>query len=92
VRGQNKEPGQFRKDQNWIGTPGCTIEQATFVPPSPLQLMDHLQAWEGYLGSDDIDPNRQYTNLLKARSTKVYWKPCVRPLAAVRQFSHLPNY
>ena len=47
MRGQNKEPGQFRKHQNWIGAPGCTIEQATFVPPNPLQLMDHLQAWEG---------------------------------------------
>ncbi len=56
VRGQDKEPGQFRKDQNWIGAPGCTIEQATFVPPNPLQLLDHLQAWERYLGSDDIDP------------------------------------
>ncbi len=56
VRGQNKEPGEFRKDQNWIGPPGCSIEEATFVPPSPLQLMDHLHAWEAYLGSDDIDP------------------------------------
>ena len=56
VRGQDKEPGQFRKDQNWIGTPGNTIEQATFVPPSPLQLMDHLHAWETYLGIEDIDP------------------------------------
>jgi len=56
VRGQNKEPGQFRNDQNWIGTPGCTIEQASFVPPNPLQLMDHLQAWETYLGIDDVDP------------------------------------
>ena len=55
VRGENKDPGQFRKDQNWIGSPGCTIEEATFVPPSPLQLMDHLNAWEVYLNSDDID-------------------------------------
>lgn len=56
VRGQDKEPGQFRNDQNWIGTPGCTIDQATFVPPGPLQLMDHLQRWETYLDIDDIDP------------------------------------
>lgn len=55
VRGANKEPGHFRKDQNWIGPPGCTIEEATFVPPSPLQLMDHLQAWEAYLAADDVD-------------------------------------
>lgn len=56
VRGQNKEPGQFRRDQNWIGAPGCPIEEATFVPPGPLQLLDHLQAWEAYLAGDDIDP------------------------------------
>lgn len=55
VRGQDKTPGEFRKDQNWIGKHGCTIEQASFVPPNPVQLPDHLQAWEGYLGSDDVD-------------------------------------
>lgn len=55
VRGQDKTPGEFRKDQNWIGKYGCTIEEATFVPPSPLQLRDHLNAWERYLDSDDID-------------------------------------
>ncbi|MDR2837267.1 MAG: Fic family protein [Azonexus sp.] len=55
VRGQDKTPGEFRRDQNWIGSYGCTIEQASFVPPNPLQLPDHLQAWEQYLDSDDID-------------------------------------
>ncbi|MDH5544454.1 MAG: Fic family protein [Gammaproteobacteria bacterium] len=56
VRGADKEPGEFRKDQNWIGAPGSSIDEASFVPPSPLQLMDHLQAWEAYLDSVDIDP------------------------------------
>jgi len=56
VRGQNKSPGEFRKDQNWIGSKGCDLESATFVPPSPLQLLDHLQAWETYLRGDDVDP------------------------------------
>lgn len=56
VRGETKEPGEFRKDQNWIGAPGCAMEEATFVPPTPLQLMDHLQAWEAYLEGDDLDP------------------------------------
>jgi len=36
VRGQAKSPGEFRKEQNWIGRPGCSMEQASFVPPSPL--------------------------------------------------------
>lgn len=55
VRGQNKTPGEFRKDQNWIGRQGCTIEEATFVPPSPLKLLDHLQSWQEYLDFDDSD-------------------------------------
>lgn len=55
VRGQDKTPGEFRKDQNWIGRYGCTMEQATFVPPNPLQLPDFLQAWEQYLDSNDVD-------------------------------------
>ncbi|MDL2268652.1 Fic family protein [Desulfosarcina sp. OttesenSCG-928-A07] len=55
VRGQDKTPGEFRRDQNWIGKYRCAIEQATFVPPNPLQLLDHLQAWEAYLDSDDVD-------------------------------------
>jgi Fic family protein len=56
VRGADKNPGQFRSQQNWIGPEGCTMEQATFVPPSPLQLRDHLEAFERYLDSDDVDP------------------------------------
>ncbi|MBN1243330.1 MAG: Fic family protein [Spirochaetales bacterium] len=55
VRGQDKTPGEFRTDQNWIGKHGCPIELATFVPPDPLRLHDHLQAWESYLETDDID-------------------------------------
>lgn len=55
VRGQDKTPGEFRKDQNWIGKYGCTMEEASFVPPNPLQLLDHLEAWQGYMDSKDID-------------------------------------
>jgi Fic family protein len=55
VRGQDKAPGEFRREQNWIGAHGCSIQQARFVPPTPLQLEDHLQAWERYIDSDDID-------------------------------------
>lgn len=55
VRGQDKSPGEFRKEQNWIGRPGSSIAQASFVPPSPLVMLDHLQAWESYIRADDID-------------------------------------
>ena len=55
VRGQGKTPGEFRKDQNWIGKYGCAIEEASFVPPNPLQLQDYLEAWQKYLVFNDSD-------------------------------------
>lgn len=55
VRGHDKTPGQFRKDQNWIGKFRTPIEKATFVPPSPMQLDNFLQDWQEYLKIDDSD-------------------------------------
>lgn len=55
VRGERKSPGEFRKDQNWIGRAGCTMQDASFVPPSPLQLQDFLEEWQRYLSDDDAD-------------------------------------
>lgn len=43
VRGQRVEPGKFRKVQNWIGHPGCDIEDALYVPPA-AHLLDGLLA------------------------------------------------
>jgi Fic family protein len=49
VRGRNKARGCFRTEQNWIGPPGSTIEQAQFVPPAPGQsLLNALYNWESY--------------------------------------------
>ncbi len=38
VRGRDRQPGELRTTQNWIGAPGATIETATFVPPPPDEL------------------------------------------------------
>jgi len=55
VRGKDKTPGAFRKNQNWIGKEGCPIEEASFVPPSPLILDEFLKKWETYIDFDDAD-------------------------------------
>ena len=46
----------FGKAQNWIGPPGCTLENAAFVPPPPDQLMDGLGAWEMFLHDRSLPP------------------------------------
>jgi len=48
VRGQNKAPGEFRRVQNWIGPPGCTMENAHYIPVSAEKLPDFLTSWEKF--------------------------------------------
>lgn len=46
-RGANKEPGEFRRSQNWLG--GTRPGNAAFVPPPPERLMECLGALEVFL-------------------------------------------
>jgi Fic family protein len=56
VRGDTATPGEFRRSQNWIGPAGCTLADATFVPPPPDRLMDCLGAWEKFLHDETLPP------------------------------------
>ncbi|WP_210246698.1 MULTISPECIES: Fic/DOC family N-terminal domain-containing protein [unclassified Methylobacterium] len=56
VRGHDKAPGNFRNDQNWIGRPNCKMENARFIPPSPIVLPQALDDWAIYLASEEEDP------------------------------------
>jgi Fic family protein len=49
VRGQGKNPGAFRDEQNWIGAAGCPIEEASFVPIPQEHLQAGLDAWATYV-------------------------------------------
>jgi cell filamentation protein, protein adenylyltransferase len=49
VRGSERNPGEFRRSQNWIGPPGCTLATALFVPPPPHELIDALGNLELFL-------------------------------------------
>ncbi len=66
VRGQNKEPGEIRRRQNWIGSVGTPIENATFVPPDPLIVWEKLSEWEAYIHKEEKDPIVQLA-LIKAQ-------------------------
>ncbi len=56
VRGGNKTPGEFRKSQNWIGPPGSTLKDATFVPPPPHEAEKALGELEIYLHRPRTQP------------------------------------
>jgi Fic family protein len=56
VRGEGATPGEFRRSQNWIGRPGCTPNEADFVPPPPADMLTALDALEKYLHEEDDQP------------------------------------
>jgi len=52
VRGHETR-GEFRKRQNWVGPPGCSLADATFVPPPPPEMTAALSEWEKFLHTKD---------------------------------------
>lgn len=56
VRGHNAAPGDFRKIQNWIGAPGSTIANASYIPPPPGEVPPCLAAWEKFLHESKLPP------------------------------------
>ena len=51
-RGSKKYPGEFRTTQNWIGSSGCLIEDAAFIPPTVDTMNQALTDLERYLHTD----------------------------------------
>jgi Fic family protein len=49
VRGSRLTPGELRQSQNWIGPGGCTLNEATFVPPPPAIVPHALGDLERFL-------------------------------------------
>lgn len=54
VRGSYATPGEFRRSQNWIGSAGCTLNTAKFVPPPVEYLMDCLGDLEKFLHNREL--------------------------------------
>lgn len=50
-RGSGKNPGEFRRSQNWIG--GSRPGNAAFVPPPHLAVPDCMASLERFLHADD---------------------------------------
>lgn len=56
VRGERQRPGEIRTSQNWIGPEGCTLADATFIPPPPETVMECLGDLEKFLHAETRMP------------------------------------
>lgn len=52
-RGANKQPGEYRRSQNWIG--GSRPGNATYVPPPHDRLLDLTSDLEAFIHNEDIN-------------------------------------
>jgi Fic family protein len=55
-RGAEKSPGEFRRSQNWIGPLGCSLAEATFVPPPVHVMKQAMSDLEEYLHDETLPP------------------------------------
>lgn len=53
VRGANKDRGNLRCIQVFIGPAGASVEEATFIPPPAQELPALLSDWEKYINSEE---------------------------------------
>lgn len=53
VRGQEKQPGEIRTSQNWIG--GSNVNNAIYIPPNPDELPELLTDLEKFWHNDELD-------------------------------------
>lgn len=72
VRGQHLAPGEFRRSQNWIGPPGGTLAEATFVPPPPQEVEPALAAFERFLHDERPIPLLVRTALIHAQFETIH--------------------
>ena len=57
VRGEEKNPGEFRTSQNWISASNCSLNEARYIPPNVDDMTAALSDLEKYMNDDDeYDP------------------------------------
>jgi len=56
-RGSERQPGEFRRSQNWIGGNGCALKDARYIPPNVDDMTQAISDLEKFIHSDvPMDP------------------------------------
>jgi Fic family protein len=72
TRGAHRNPGQFRKSQNWIGPPGFPLSEAIFVPPPPDQVIPAMGELEKFLHQESNIPPLVKIGLIHAQFETIH--------------------
>lgn len=70
VRGEEKNPGEFRLSQNWVGGP--TIETAAYVPPPTHEVMRSLSDFEKFLYDKSLIPHLIKASLIHSQFENIH--------------------
>ena len=72
VRGSQMQPGELRRSQNWIGPAGCTLQDATFVPPPHREVPNALGNLETFIHSPGELPDLVQIGLVHAQFETIH--------------------
>ena len=72
TRGSEKNPGEFRRSQNWIGPKGSTIDTAIFVPPSVDEMAQAIGQLENFIHEEDDIPALVKIGLIHAQFETIH--------------------
>jgi Fic family protein len=72
VRGAERDPGEFRRTQNWIGPPGATLQNARFIPPPVPEMNDALGDLEKFLHQTKSLPDLLHFGLVHAQFETIH--------------------
>lgn len=72
ARGSFQSPGEFRRSQNWIGSPGSSLANASFVPPPVREMEQALADLESFLHYKEPMPSLLLCGLAHAQFETIH--------------------
>ncbi len=72
TRGTCRNPGEFRKTQNWIGPPGVALSEALFIPPPPDMVMPTMGELEKFIHAGGNIPPLVKISLIHAQFETIH--------------------